>query len=61
MALTEAKKKANAKWDKEHMTSITCKMRKERAELFKKLAAQNGTTASALIRQCVDDYIAKHE
>ena len=35
MSVSEAHKKGNRKWDKENMTTLGCKVKKEEAELFK--------------------------
>lgn len=55
--LTDAKRRANNKWDKENMANICCKMRREIAEEFKAAAKANGTTPNALIRAWIDGYI----
>ena len=33
--VTEARKRANAKWDKENMVVLACKVKRETAEQFK--------------------------
>lgn len=59
--LTDAKRRANNKWDKENMANICCKMRREIAEEFKAAAKANGTTPNALIRSWIDAYIQKNK
>ncbi len=53
MAVTEAHKKGNRKWDSENMTTLGCKVRKEEAERFKAYAAEKGTTANSLLKEFV--------
>lgn len=53
MALSEARKKANAKWDAANMATIACKLRKDTAERFKQYAQEHGTTPNALIREYI--------
>jgi len=60
MALTEAQKKANAKWNKANMKQIAVNVRKEKAEMFQELARQNGTNPSAIFREVIDKYIEEH-
>lgn len=55
--LTDAQRRANNKWDRENMSNINCKMRREIAEEFKAAAKANGTTPNALIRAWIDEYI----
>lgn len=58
MPLSEARKKANAKWDKENMATLACKVRKEEAEAFKEYAKEQGKTANTVLKeyvfQCID-------
>ena len=49
MPVSEKKKASNQKWDKENMTVIGCKVRKEEAERIKKYAADHGTNVNALL------------
>lgn len=44
----ESRKKANAKWDKENMTVIGCRIRRDRAEAFKAICAASGTNPNAV-------------
>lgn len=37
--VTEARKRANAKWDKENMVVLACKVKRETAEQFKAACA----------------------
>ena len=50
MALSEARKKANAKWDAANMATIACKLRKDKADAFRLYAQQHGTTPNALLK-----------
>lgn len=49
MPVSEKKKASNQKWDKENMTIIGCKVRKEEAERIKQYAADHGTNVNALL------------
>lgn len=60
MAVSEKKKKSNAKWDKENMTVLACKVRKEVADKFKAACAAEETTSNAVLQQAVRDYIEAH-
>lgn len=59
MALSDARKKANAKWDKENMVTIGCKLKKDVADAFRQYCAEKGTTVNAELRdyvlQCVGE------
>lgn len=58
--VSDSRKRANAKWDKENMTVLACKMRKEVADKFKKACAAEDTTSNAVLQQAVRDYIDAH-
>ena len=58
--VSDSRKRANAKWDKENMTVLACKVRKEVADKFKKACAAEDTTSNAVLQQAVRDYIDAH-
>ena len=60
MGISEKKKKSNAKWDKENMVVLACKVKRETAEQFKAACAAQGTTSNAVLQQAVKDYIDAH-
>ena len=60
MGISEKKKKSNAKWDKENMTVLACKVRTEVADKFKAACAAEVTTSNAVLQQAVRDYIDAH-
>lgn len=59
MPISEKKKASNAKWDKENMATLGCRVKKTEAEAFKQYAAQRGTTANTLLREYVQGCIGK--
>ena len=48
--VTEARKRANAKWDKENMTIIGCKVKKDYAARFRAACVAAGTTPNAVLK-----------
>lgn len=59
MAVSESKKKSNARWDKKNLATVACRLRKEDAEAFKQRAAAEGKAANAVLKEFVLQYIAK--
>ena len=59
--VTEAKKRSNAKWDKENMTMLGCKVRKTKANEFKTACAIMNTTPSAVFRRAMNDFMEEYE
>ena len=57
MALSDARIKANQKWDKEHMITIGCRIKREQAEQLKQIAARRGKTANGLLKDYVENLI----
>ena len=59
MAPSEAQKKASAKYQKEKIASLACRVKKEQAEKFKAYCEAQGKTSNAILREyvlsCIDD------
>lgn len=53
MATSEAQKKASAKYHRENIASIACRVRKEQAEKFKAYCEEQGKTSNAVLREFV--------
>lgn len=58
--VTKARKRANAKWDKENMVVLACKVKREMAEQFKAACAAQGTTSNAVLQQAVKAFLDEH-
>ena len=61
MAVTESRKKANAKWDAENITTLGCRVKKDQAEKFKTYCAEIGKTSNAVLRDYVLDCIEEKQ
>jgi len=57
MALTDAKKRSNNKWDAANMTVLGCKVRKDEAERFKAVCKERGTTVNAVFRAAMVEFM----
>lgn len=59
MPISKARRAANDKWDKENMTTLGCKVKKEEAAAFKEYAARNGKTSNNMLKdyviECISD------
>lgn len=53
MAPSDAQKKASAKYQKENITSLACRVKKEQADKFKAYCAEQGKTSNAVLREYV--------
>ena len=47
---TEARKRANKKWNSENMATVACTMRKEKAQEMRNYAENNGLTLANFAR-----------
>lgn len=60
MAIRDSQKKASAKWDKENMITLGCKVKRTEADTFKKYSASQGKTANTVLKEyvlrCNDEY-----
>ncbi len=61
MPVSEKKKISNAKWDKENMATLGCRVKKEEAIAFKDYAASQGKTANTVLKEYVIQCIDKQE
>ncbi len=53
MALSEAKQRANDKYSREHMASLSCKVRKEVATAFREYCNSQGKSVHAELKEYV--------
>ena len=58
--VSEKKKASNAKWDKENMTTLACRVKKDYAAKFRAACAAQGTTPNAVLKQAADDFMRVH-
>ena len=61
MTISEKKKASNYKWDRENMTTLGCRLRRDYAERIKAAAAAAGTTPSSIMRRALDDFMRETE
>ena len=61
MAPSEAQKKASAKYHKENIASLACRVKKEQAEKFKTYCLERGKTSNAVLREFVLKCIGEKE
>jgi hypothetical protein len=57
MAITEAHKRGNQKWDAANMTVLGCKVRKDKAEIFKAACKAAGTNPNAVFTAAMDEFL----
>ena len=59
MSPSDAQRKAAAKYQKENIASLACRVKKEQAEKFKAYCAEQGKTSNAVLREyvlsCISD------
>ena len=61
MAPTEAQKRASAKYQRENIASLACRVKKDQAEKFKEYCACMSKTSNAVLRDYVLDCIGEKE
>lgn len=61
MSLTEAKKRANAKYQAKTIASLACRVKKEQAEAFKAYCENAGKTSNAALKDFVLGCIGEQE
>ena len=61
MSPSDAQKKAAAKYHRENIASLACRVRKEQAEKFKAYCEAQSKTSNAVLREYVLECIADGE
>lgn len=56
--ISDAKKASNARWDKDNMPTLCCKMRREDADAIRQRAKQDGKTVSGMIADLLHNYMS---
>lgn len=56
MAVSEAKRRANARWNKENTTVVGAQIKKEEARRFKEACSQSGEIPGRVLRTAMNDY-----
>lgn len=59
MSPTEAQKRASAKYQRENISSLACRVKKEQAEKFKEYCIGQGKTSNAVLRDYVLECIGE--
>lgn len=57
MPLSEARKRANKKWDAANMTNLSVKVRRDYADEIRRAALEAGTTPAAIMRRALDEFM----
>ena len=60
MAPTDAQKRASAKYQRENIASLACRVKKTQAEKFKAYCTEMGKTSNAVLRDYVLDCIGEN-
>ena len=59
--VTRAERASNNRWDKENMTILACKVRKDYADTVKQQASKRGTSVNAVLLNAVSDFMGESE
>jgi len=59
MAVSDAQKRASAKYQRENIASLACRVKKEQAAAFKAYCEAQGKTGNAVLREFVLECIEK--
>lgn len=51
--------KAKREWDREHLTVVGCRIKKDKAEVFRQACKQLGTVPNQVLMKAVDETIEK--
>lgn len=59
MIVSEKQKGYRNEWDKKHMKTLGCKLKREQAEAFEQYAKEQGKTVNALLAEYIMRCIGK--
>ena len=57
MPLSEARKKANKKWDAANMQNLSVKVRRDYADQIRAKCAEKGTTVGTILRKALEEFM----
>ena len=60
MPVSEARRRANAKWDAANTTTYGVKVPKALLEQFRAVAQENGEKVNTILRRAMEEYVAKY-
>ena len=60
MAVSEAKRRANDKWDAANMTILGCRVTKTKAEQFRQACKAAGTNPNQVLLATVNKFLEEH-
>lgn len=60
MAVSESRRRANAKWDAANMTTLGCRMRKADAQIFKSACKDSGTTVNSVFTRAAEEFVKNY-
>ena len=61
MPRSEAKRRADNKYNLAHYTVLGCKMKITEAEEFKNTCKDSGTTPNAVFRKAIENFMIQHK
>ena len=61
MPLSEARRRANKKWDAANMQNLSVKVRRDYADRIRAAATAAGTTPAAIMRRALDEFMQEYE
>ena len=61
MAVSESKKRSNAKWNAQNMVTLACGLRKNQADKYKAYCAEQGVAPNTDLKNYVMSCIAEYE
>lgn len=61
MSPTEAQRRASAKYQRENIASLACRVKKDQAEKFKEYCTGLGKTSNAVLKDYVLDCIGEQD
>ena len=61
MAVSDADKRAHAKWNAENMKAVATTIRREIADDFRAACEKNGTTMHQELKKFIENYISENK
>lgn len=61
MAVSEAKRATNDRWDAANMVTLGCRMRRTLADEFREACREAGTNPNAVFRAAIDEFMQRHK
>lgn len=61
MPISDARRRANEKWNAKNIVKVGCNVSRSLHDQFKKACEAQGDTMHSVLRDCIENYVVKYK